>query len=101
ERAPANHARDRRDERGDRKDPDAGAEREVREGEDADGTRASAFRAGVGGRCSADRSVSDPDHSIGESRYVTIVLPRNDDRIRIISARTTTASERRIYEQGD
>jgi uncharacterized DUF497 family protein len=58
-------------------------------------------------------TISDPDHSIGESRYVTIGVTAqrrlvvvchtedDDDRIRIISARTTTATERRIYEQGD
>jgi uncharacterized protein len=53
----------------------------------------------------------DPDHSIGESRYVIIGISRfgkllivaHTDRgetIRIISARTATRSERRFYEQG-
>ncbi|NMF65904.1 BrnT family toxin [Brasilonema octagenarum UFV-E1] len=54
----------------------------------------------------------DPDHSIGESRYVTIGLSRydrlllvshtdQDERIRIISAREATRRERRFYEEGD
>ena len=51
----------------------------------------------------------DPDHSIGESRYVMIGLSRygqllvvahteRGDRIRIISARRTTRNEQRFYE---
>jgi uncharacterized protein len=54
----------------------------------------------------------DPDHSIGESRYVIIGVSRfgqllmvaHTDRgetIRIISARTATRPERRFYEQGN
>jgi len=54
----------------------------------------------------------DPDHSIGESRYVTIGISRlrqilvvahtdRDDRLRIISARKATRQERRFYEQGN
>lgn len=58
-------------------------------------------------------TIRDPDHSIGERRYVTIGLSiegrlvvvshteDDDDRIRIISARRTTATERRIYEEGE
>lgn len=53
----------------------------------------------------------DPDHSINESRYVTIglssggkiiVLSHTDreDRIRIISARKATRKEQRFYEEG-
>ena len=53
----------------------------------------------------------DPDHSIDESRYITIglsssrkllILAHTDrgDRIRIISARETTGRERRFYEEG-
>ena len=53
----------------------------------------------------------DPDHSIGEERYLTFGLSRfekllvvsHTDRrgvIRIISARTMTAKERMIYEEG-
>ncbi|BAY94397.1 MULTISPECIES: BrnT family toxin [unclassified Tolypothrix] len=54
----------------------------------------------------------DPDHSIRESRYVTIGLSRfsrllivahtdRGDRIRIISARETTRQERGFYEEGN
>ena len=58
-------------------------------------------------------TIPDPDHSIGEHRYLTIGLTvrrrlvvvshteDDDDRIRIISARNTTVAERRIYEQGE
>ena len=53
----------------------------------------------------------DPDHSIGEKRYLTFGLSRLNrllvvahtgraDRIRIISARVTTRQEKRIYEEG-
>lgn len=57
-------------------------------------------------------TIPDPDHSFGEHRYLTIGLTvrgrlvvvshteEDDDRIRIINARNTTATERRIYEQG-
>ncbi|MGH2414702.1 MAG: BrnT family toxin [Microcystaceae cyanobacterium] len=52
----------------------------------------------------------DPDHSIAESRYVTIGLSRlgrllvvahtdRGDRIRIISARKATRQEQRFYEE--
>ncbi len=54
---------------------------------------------------------ADPDHSIGEERYVIIGLSnRNwllivahadlDDCIRLISAREVTRRERRLYEHG-
>lgn len=54
----------------------------------------------------------DPDHSIGESRYVTIGLSRydhvllishtdRDGRTRIVSAREATRRERRFYEEGN
>ncbi|AFZ28701.1 protein of unknown function DUF497 [Gloeocapsa sp. PCC 7428] len=53
----------------------------------------------------------DPDHSLGESRYVIIGVSRfgqllvvaHTDRgknVRIISARKATRQERRFYEQG-
>lgn len=53
----------------------------------------------------------DPDHSIDESRYITIglsssgkllILAHTDrgDRIRIISVRVATPRERRFYEEG-
>jgi hypothetical protein len=53
----------------------------------------------------------DPDHSIGEQRYLTFGLSRlnrllvvahteRGDRIRIISARIATRQEKRIYEEG-
>ena len=56
-------------------------------------------------------TVSDPDHSIDEKRYVTVGMSdRNrllimahtieDDRIRIITARRPTRSERKDYEEG-
>jgi uncharacterized DUF497 family protein len=52
----------------------------------------------------------DPDHSIDESRFITVGLSRlgkllivshtdRDDRIRIISARETTRRERKFYEE--
>ncbi len=56
---------------------------------------------------------SDPDHSVGESRYVTLGLSvsgrlllvahaDHGETIRIISAREATRGERRGYEeQGD
>ncbi|WGV23811.1 BrnT family toxin [Halotia branconii] len=54
---------------------------------------------------------TDPDHSIGESRYVIIGLSRfgqllvvahtdREEKIRIISARKATRQEKRFYEQG-
>jgi uncharacterized DUF497 family protein len=53
----------------------------------------------------------DPDHSVGEARYVTfgvsargrlLVVAHTEQSgvIRIISARSATRSERRIYEEG-
>jgi len=53
----------------------------------------------------------DPDHSIGEQRYITfglslyerlIVVLHTDRResIRIFSARTMTRREKKIYEEG-
>ncbi len=53
----------------------------------------------------------DPDHSVGEHRFVTfglsvkgrILLVAHTDRggrIRIISARPATRAERKIYEEG-
>lgn len=54
----------------------------------------------------------DPDHSIGERRYVIIGLSRygqllvvahteRGDLIRIISARRATRKEQRFYEEGN
>jgi len=54
-------------------------------------------------------TVSDPDHSHGESRYVifgqsrggrhlVVAFTERGDRIRLISARTMTRRERRAYE---
>lgn len=57
-------------------------------------------------------TIPDPDHSIGEFRFVTMGLSTTsrlvavshtedeDDRIRVISARLATTHERRIYEEG-
>jgi uncharacterized protein len=53
----------------------------------------------------------DPDHSIGEERYVTIgmsdvgrllIVSHTDreNRIRIISARSANHQEKRFYEEG-
>ena len=53
----------------------------------------------------------DPDHSVGEERFVTfgvsthnrllvVAHTEHGDRIRIISARPVTADERKIYEEG-
>lgn len=53
----------------------------------------------------------DPDHSIGERRFVTfgssnqsrllvVSHTEEDDTIRIISARLATRQERKIYEEG-
>ncbi|AFY43576.1 BrnT family toxin [Nostoc sp. PCC 7107] len=53
----------------------------------------------------------DPDHSIGESRYVIIGLSSfgqilviahtdREGKIRIISARKATRKERKFYEEG-
>lgn len=54
---------------------------------------------------------SDPDHSAGESRFVTfglsaagrllvVAYTERGERIRIISARLATRSERMLYEEG-
>jgi uncharacterized DUF497 family protein len=54
-------------------------------------------------------TVADPDHSIGESRFLifgttvagrhlAIAFAERGDRIRIISARPMTRSERKAYE---
>jgi len=56
-------------------------------------------------------TIEDPDHSLGEERFVTIgrtarsetVVVAHADRgdgVRIISARPATARERRQYEEG-
>ena len=53
----------------------------------------------------------DPDHSVGESRYVIIGLSRfgqllvvshtdRGEKIRVISARKATRQEQRFYEEG-
>lgn len=53
----------------------------------------------------------DPDHSIGENRYVIIGVSRfgqllvvshtdRGEKVRIISARKATRQERRFYEEG-
>jgi uncharacterized DUF497 family protein len=54
---------------------------------------------------------ADPDHSIGETRWITFGLSNRgrllavahtdeDDIIRIISARAAIRPERRLYEEG-
>ena len=54
----------------------------------------------------------DPDHSIGEERYVTIGMSElgrllivshtdRENRIRIISARPANRQEKRFYEEGN
>lgn len=54
---------------------------------------------------------ADPDHSVGEERFITfgvstsgrlLVLAHTErgDTIRIISARLATRGERKIYEEG-
>jgi uncharacterized DUF497 family protein len=56
-------------------------------------------------------TVSDPDHSLDEDRSITVGLSQRgrllmvahterDDRIRIISARELTRTERTQYEEG-
>jgi uncharacterized DUF497 family protein len=53
----------------------------------------------------------DPDHSLGERRYVifgqsaagrflVVAHTERDDRVRIITAREGTRSERKLYEKG-
>jgi hypothetical protein len=57
------------------------------------------------------RTVSDPDHSFDEERFIimgrsraqrllVVVHTDRGDRIRIISARVATRSERQQYENG-
>jgi hypothetical protein len=54
---------------------------------------------------------ADPDHSVGESRWITFGVSdrgrllvvshtEEDDIIRIISARLATRAERNLYEEG-
>ncbi|MBI3947796.1 MAG: BrnT family toxin [Armatimonadetes bacterium] len=54
---------------------------------------------------------ADPDHSVGELRFITfgfsssqrlLVIAHTDrgQRMRLISARTATRRERRLYEKG-
>ncbi len=56
-------------------------------------------------------TISDPDHSVGEFRYISIGMSSSDrilvvsytergNSIRIISAREATRSERKQYEKG-
>jgi uncharacterized protein len=56
-------------------------------------------------------TISDPDHSVGEFRFLSIghssfnrllvvSYTERGDRIRIISARTASPKERRQYESG-
>lgn len=60
----------------------------------------------------AHASASDPDHSVTENRYITIGMSvkqrliimahtYEDDKIRIITPRRPTRSEREIYEEGE
>lgn len=57
-------------------------------------------------------TISDPDHSEGERRFLSlgmsdagrllvVAYTERGTRIRIISARQTSARERRVYEAGD
>ena len=54
---------------------------------------------------------ADPDHSVGEARWITFGVSNRqrllavshadeDDVLRIISARAATRPERRLYEEG-
>jgi uncharacterized protein len=56
-------------------------------------------------------TISDPDHSVGEfrllsighssfNRILVVSYTEREDRIRIISARTASPQERRQYESG-
>jgi uncharacterized DUF497 family protein len=61
----------------------------------------------------ADRlssTVADPDHSVGEGRFLifgttatgrhlAVAFTERGDRIRVVSARLMTRSERKAYEQ--
>ena len=62
-------------------------------------------------RDTLSRTGQDPDHSVGEERFVTFGLStrgrllvaghaERGDTIRIISARLATRGERKIYEEG-
>ena len=55
-------------------------------------------------------TVSDPDHSFGENRYITVGMSNRHrvlmvahtergDRVRLISARELTRAERKAYEE--
>ena len=57
-------------------------------------------------------TVTDPDHSVNEERFITVGLSQShrllvvahterNGRIRIISARELTKTEKRAYEQGN
>ncbi|UIE36496.1 BrnT family toxin [Leptodesmis sichuanensis] len=57
-------------------------------------------------------TIDDPDHSIGEARFVTIGFSNlqrllvvchteREQKVRLISARLATRRERRTYESGD
>jgi len=56
-------------------------------------------------------TIPDPDHSVGEARFLTVGVAASgrlivvahteeDDIVRIINARDATAQERRRYESG-
>lgn len=58
------------------------------------------------------RTIPDPDHSLGEERYLTMGLStqgrllvvsytERDNRIRLISCRPATRRERRRYEEDE
>jgi uncharacterized DUF497 family protein len=60
---------------------------------------------------SLELTIADPDHSVGELRFLSIghsvrnrilvvSYTEREDRIRIISARTALPKERRQYESG-
>ena len=55
-------------------------------------------------------TVADPDHSVGEARFLTIGMSHQqrllvvahadrDDAVRLISARAATRAERKAYEE--
>jgi hypothetical protein len=57
-------------------------------------------------------TITDPDHAVDEQRFLTtgistqqrlliVAHTDRDDWVRLISARSVTAAERRTYEQGD
>ena len=56
-------------------------------------------------------TIPDPDHSVGEERFITVGMSHQsrllvvahadrDDTIRIITARVATRAERKSYEEG-